>query len=73
METLSDLDLSVRAFNCLVRYFWRNNQFLDKSPDDIPLVAIAQFTYKDLLGIRSLGKKSAKEIAYKMCLHGYEL
>ncbi len=62
MQTpISDLDLSVRSFNCLKRA--GKNTLRD----------IVEMTENDLLQIRNLGRKSAEEIIGKIKSYGLDL
>ncbi|MGI6550875.1 MAG: DNA-directed RNA polymerase subunit alpha C-terminal domain-containing protein [Syntrophomonadales bacterium] len=62
MQTpISDLDLSVRSFNCLKRA--GKNTLRD----------IVEMTEDDLLQIRNLGRKSAEEIIGKIKSYGLDL
>jgi hypothetical protein len=62
MQTpISDLDLSVRSFNCL------------KQAGKNTLRDIVEMTEDDLLQIRNLGRKSAEEIIGKIKSYGLDL
>ena len=59
--TIEELDLSVRAFNCLKRA-------------GINTVAeLIQKDQEDMMKVRNLGKKSLEEVEQKLGLHGYSL
>jgi DNA-directed RNA polymerase subunit alpha len=59
--TIEELDLSVRAFNCLKRA-------------GINTVAeLIQMDQEDMMKVRNLGKKSLEEVELKLGLHGYSL
>ena len=57
---IEDLDLSVRAYNCLIRAHIRTVQ------------QISVMTYDDLYRIRNMGLKSLTEIVQKMAALGYD-
>jgi DNA-directed RNA polymerase subunit alpha len=59
--SLSDLDLSQRAYNCLMRAGIKTCEDLCK------------YSEEDLMKIRTLGKKSADEIIAKMRAKGLKL
>lgn len=68
---IDDLGLSVKAYNCLMRYLWRED--IVETHSQATLSLFANFTYNDLLKIRSLGKITAYEIVYKFHLHGLDI
>lgn len=57
---IEDLDLSVRAYNCLIHANIRTVQ------------QISVMTYNDLYRIRNMGLKSLREIVLKMAALGYD-
>lgn len=59
--TLEELDLSVRAYNCLKRV--GINTIGD----------VIKYTYEDLLKVRNLGRLSAKEVVQKLADYGFKL
>lgn len=68
---IDDLGLSVKAYNCLMRYLIREDIIEKHSQATLSL--FANFTYNDLLKIRSLGKITAYEVVYKFHLHGLDI
>lgn len=60
---IGDLDFSFRTYNALVRYFCN---YKDKRGDEITLGDIAQLSIEELIKVKNLGRKSLKEIKYKL-------
>lgn len=58
---VKDMDLSCRAYNCLIRH-------------NVKMITdLIDLTYEDLLTIRNLGKYTADEIVKKLDMYGYHL
>ena len=58
---ITDLDLSVRSYNCLVRAGIET------------LYELCNYTYNDLIAVRNLGRKSTEEVIAKMKEYGLKL
>ena len=66
-QDLKELDLSVRAYNGLMRYFTFNCGNFGKKPIAYPKVKdLCDMTEEDLTKVRNLGLKSQKEIKEKL-------
>lgn len=59
--TIEEMNLSIRAYNCLHRAGIRHASNL------------AQMTWEDLMKVRNLGKKGAKEVVSKLGIAGFSL
>ena len=68
---IHDLDLNTKAWNCLMRYAWRHD--IASSPEELTLDKISNFTYKEILSIRAIGKHTANEIVAKCYKLGIEI
>ena len=60
-QTIEDMDLSVRSYNCLKRANIHTVEDLTKKTED------------DMLKVRNLGKKSLDEVIYKLESYGLKL
>ena len=61
-EKLEYLDLSIRSYNCLMRYLCKQ-----KEPgEDVTIGDVAKMSKDELLRVRNLGRKSLKEIKDKL-------
>jgi hypothetical protein len=58
---IEDLDISVRAYNCLQRARIKNTEDLQ------------ELTFDDLFSIRNLGRKCAEEVRDKLIENGFNL
>jgi len=60
-QTIEDMDLSVRSYNCLKRANIHTVEDLTKKTED------------DMLKVRNLGKKSLDEVIFKLESYGLKL
>lgn len=73
-KPIADLNLSVRSYNCLMRYFTFGCINYGKQPIDEPKVKdLCNLTEEDLMKVKNLGFKSLKEIKDKLESLGLKL
>lgn len=59
--TLDELELSVRSYNCIRRYFWHSDVRAITVKDIVPL-----FQSGEIVKVRNLGRKSCEEIRNRL-------
>lgn len=73
-KPISELNLSVRAYNCLIRYFTFGCINYGKQPIDEPKVKdLCDLTEEDLMKVKNFGYKCLKEIKDKLESLGLKL